>query len=131
MPQSEFITHLEPNEILVFGSNTAGRHGLGAALQARLQWGAELGVGEGFTGQCWAFPTLDGSNGQLSQLPIEAMQASRDRLYDACTQHADKIFLLTKVGCGLAGYPEELMRGLFANPPANLILPLDWCGQKY
>jgi hypothetical protein len=126
MPQADPIMVLEPNEIFVFGSNTAGRHGRGAALQARLQWGAKWGVGEGFTGQCWAFPTLDGSDGQLTQLPIHSMEASRDLLYTACNQHPDKIFLLTKVGCGLAGYPEEMMRGLFVNPPPNLILPQDW-----
>jgi hypothetical protein len=126
MPQADPIMQLEPNEVFVFGSNNKGKHSRGAALQARLQWGAKWGVGEGFTGQCWAFPTLDGSNGQLSQLPIGAMEASRDRLYDACRQHTHKIFLLTKVGCGLAGYPEELMQGLFVDPPSNLKLPLGW-----
>lgn len=126
MPQSDPIMQLEPNEIFIFGSNTAGKHGAGAALQARLSWGAKWGIGEGITGQCYAFPTLDGSNSQLTQLPIEALVASRDRLYSTCAQHTDKIFLLTKVGCGLAGYPEETMRGLFVDPPANLILPLDW-----
>lgn len=126
MPQADPIMQLEPNEVFVFGSNTGGRHGAGAALQARLQWGAKWGVGEGLTGQCYAFPTLDGTNAGLEKLPIEAMSASRDRLYDTCNQHTDKIFLLTKVGCGLAGYPEETMRGLFVNPPVNLILPLDW-----
>ncbi|CAB4131243.1 hypothetical protein UFOVP130_71 [uncultured Caudovirales phage] len=40
--------------------------------------------------------------------------------------HPGKRFLLTKVGCGIAGYPESTMRALFTNPPANLILPEDW-----
>ena len=126
MPQSDIIMSLEPNEIFVFGSNTEGRHGRGAALQARLTWGAKWGVGEGITGQCYAFPTLDGSDGMLTQLPIEAMEASRDRLYDCCRSNPDKTFLLTKVGCGIAGYQEQTMRDLFLNPPNNLLLPNDW-----
>jgi hypothetical protein len=123
MPQAAAITTLEPNEIFVFGSNTAGRHGAGAARQAREVWGAVLGVGEGVTGQCYAFPTLDD---QLNQRPIEAIEKSVQLLYSTCEQNADKTFLLTKVGCGLAGYSENTMKNLFTNTPANLILPLDW-----
>lgn len=126
MPQAENITKLDANEIFVFGSNTAGRHGRGAAKQALDQFGAVYGVGEGITGQCYAFPTLDGSNGTLTQLPMQAMQRSRDRLYDICTTLPELSFLLTKVGCGLAGYPEELMQSLFTDPPQNLVLPLGW-----
>lgn len=117
------ITKLEPNEVFVFGSNMAGRHGAGAALQAAQEWGAERGVGEGITGQCYAFPTL-GSH--LELIPAHWLEQSRDKLYEACMARPDKRFLLTKVGCGIAGYPESLMRGLFENPPSNLILPEDW-----
>ena len=117
------ISRLEPNEIFVFGSNTAGRHGAGAARQAHLQFGAELGCGEGLTGQSYAFPTLDAA---LRQLPRAALEQSRDRLYRTCTENPEKRFLLTKVGCGLAGYPEVFMQSFFGEPPANLILPKDW-----
>ena len=37
----ENITSLKPNEIFVFGSNTEGRHGLGAALTAKQKFGAK------------------------------------------------------------------------------------------
>jgi len=57
---------------------------------------------------------------------MKAMQRSRDRLYDICTTLPELSFLLTKVGCGLAGYPEELMQILFTDPPENLVLPLGW-----
>lgn len=117
------ITSLVPNEFFVFGSNLAGRHGAGAARQAFVQFGAVMGCGEGITGQCYAFPTLDWD---LRQLPIWRIEEARDRLYAACTENPQRRFLLTKVGCGLAGYPESLMRGLFAAPPENLILPEDW-----
>jgi hypothetical protein len=117
------ITKLQPNEVFVFGSNLAGRHGAGAARQAKLSFGAVWGVGEGLTGQSYAFPTLGPS---LGGLPMEALKVSRDLLYECCLANPDKRFLLTKVGCGLAGYREERMRALFACPPENLILPEDW-----
>lgn len=120
---SEYITKLEPNEIFVFGSNLAGRHGAGAALQARMQFGARWGKGEGITGRCYAFPTLDEN---LKQLPLERLEQARDRLYQTCWNNPDHRFLLSKVGCGLAGYPEEQMRALFSAPEPNLILPEDW-----
>ena len=37
------ITQLEPNQIFVFGSNTQGRHGKGAALTAKNKFGAVYG----------------------------------------------------------------------------------------
>ena len=51
---SDFITELKPNEIFVFGSNIGGFHGGGAARVAHKRFGAEWGVGEGITGQCYA-----------------------------------------------------------------------------
>jgi hypothetical protein len=123
MPQANLIIGLDPTEVFVFGSNTAGRHGAGAALQARMQWGAELGVGEGLTGQCYAFPTLDHD---LNQRSLDEITESVNKLYTVCEHNPDLTFLLTKVGCGLAGYPESVMQSLFQNHPNNLILPLDW-----
>ena len=117
------ITKLAPNEVFVFGSNLAGRHGAGAARQAFKQFGAVMGVGEGLRGQSYAFPTL---GRDLCQLPISRMEESRDQLYSVCADFPNKQFLLTKVGCGLAGHPEAIMRGLFTDAPANLILPEDW-----
>ena len=117
------ITHLEPDQIFVFGSNLAGIHGAGAAWQAHKNFGARYGTGEGLTGQCYAFPTLDGG---FHQLPMERLIEARDLLYQTASLRPEKQFLLTKVGCGLAGFAEETMRGLFMNPPENLILPEDW-----
>ena len=117
------ITELKPNEIFVFGSNLAGRHGAGAARQAREQFGAPMGVGEGLTGRSYAFPTLDEN---LNRRSMKDLRESRARLYFTCEENPELTFLLTKVGCGLAGYPEADMRALFVNAPANLILPEDW-----
>lgn len=132
-----YITELEPNEVIVFGSNTAGIHGAGAALQAYREFGAKYGCGEGLCGQSWAFPTLDKG---LRKVHMHELVASRDRLYAAAEEYSHLTFLLTKVGCGLAGFPEEEMRALFSRQeehpvgvimpykqrPANIILPEDW-----
>lgn len=56
----EFITSLQPNEVFVFGSNIRGMHGGGAAAIACRKFGAEWGIGEGLTGQCYALPTMEG-----------------------------------------------------------------------
>src|SRR3990167_3435276 len=103
------ITELKPNEIFVFGSNTAGRHGAGAALCARLDFGARYGIGEGLTGQCYALPTLGDHFRQRTE--VELIESIR-LFYQCCADNPDKVFLLTKVGCGLAGYTEEYMKYL-------------------
>ena len=78
------ITKLQSNERFVFGSNLAGRHGRGAALQARKQFGAEYGVGEGLTGQCYAFPTLDHKLRQLDEFDL--LYSIRSLIACACTR---------------------------------------------
>jgi hypothetical protein len=103
----------------------AGNHAGGAARQAKEQFGAEDGVGEGMTGQCYAFPTLDWN---FEKRTFAQLNVSRCLLYQICREHPDKQFLLTKVGCGIAGYNESDIRELFTNPkpPVNLVLPEDW-----
>lgn len=120
------ILSLAPNQIFVFGSNTRGAHGAGAALQAAKSFGAEYGVGEGLTGKAYAFPTLDDG---LHKRSFSELEKSRNELYRCCLAHPEKQFLLTKVGTGLAGLSETFMRSMFDNPPANLILPEDWRSQ--
>jgi hypothetical protein len=116
------ITSLKPNQIFVFGSNMWGRHDGGAAKQA-MEFGAEYGINEGLSGQTYAFPTLER---EYTKRGIKALQKSRDRLYATCKALPEKTFLLTKVGCGIAGYSEDEIRPLFINQPNNLILPEDW-----
>ena len=119
------ITELKPNEIFVFGSNTAGRHGAGAALCARLDFGARYGIGEGLTGQCYALPTLDAN---LQKRTREDLYESVRQFYLCAQRNPHLIFLLTKVGCGLAGYGEDFMKGLFESMPRlpNVRRPEGW-----
>lgn len=122
--------------IFVFGSNLAGRHGAGAALHARQHYGAEWGVGEGRTGLAYALPTKDH---HLKPLPLRAEGDSlgvwgidryvkRFVLY--AKEHPEDDFLVTRVGCGLAGYMDEDIAPLFREAGAmnlpNITLPPEW-----
>ena len=113
----DWITKLEPNEVFVFGSNLAGMHGGGAALLAYDKFGAEWGKGEGLQGQSYAIPTMQGG--------VETVKPYVLRFIDYAALHPDLIFLVTKIGCGIAGFREEEIAPLFASAVyyPNIILP--------
>lgn len=116
----EFIRDLEANEIFVFGSNLAGMHGGGAARMAYEVFGAEWGVGVGATGQCYAIPTMQGG--------VETIRPYVDEFIAYATQHPKQRFLVTRIGCGIAGFTDEEMAPLFreALTVANIALPKEW-----
>lgn len=117
------IKTLKSNQIFVFGSNMAGIHAGGAARQAQKDFGAKDGAGEGLWGRSYAFPTLKAN---FKKRLRRQLRESRDMLFACAAKHPDKEFLLTKVGCGIAGFNEKYIKSLFVNPPKNLILPLEW-----
>lgn len=119
-PSPERIAKLGKSEIFVFGSNLAGRHGKGAALQAKKLFGAVNGVGAGRQGQCYAIPTK-GRN--LEVLPLSHIEAHVDMFRVYAKFRHDLIFLVTEIGCGLAGYTPEQVAPLFRNMPENVRLP--------
>lgn len=110
----------------MFGSNTAGRHGAGAALLAYKKFGAMYGKGVGLFGQSYAFPTLDH---KLRPLLSVVLKAHVGLLYSVAISRPELTFLVTKVGCGLAGFPEKFMQDTFASggpTPNNVVLPEGW-----
>jgi hypothetical protein len=107
--------------IFVFGSNLAGRHGRGAALAARLQYGARYGTGVGYWGNSYAIPTKDR---QLCTLPLEDIREYVLNFLSFARWHPELQFRVTRVGCGLAGYTVEQMRPLFEGAPPNC--SFDW-----
>lgn len=116
----EFITELQPNEIFVFGSNIHGMHGGGAARIASMNFGAEWGIGEGLTGQCYALPTMEGGLDYI---------AGKVQNFLACAkEHPEMKFYVTKVACGIAGFTVEEIGPLFADaiPMENVILPREF-----
>lgn len=112
-----------PNTVFVFGSNLAGRHGKGAALEARDQWGAVPGVGQGRTGRCYALPTKDEA---LKPLSLERIRSEVMRFMLHAAEDQESDFLVTRVGCGLAGYTEEQIAPMFRPAPDNCNLPVGW-----
>lgn len=119
------ITSLPHNHIFVFGSNEAGRHGKGAAKTA-LQWGAKYGKGKGLYGRTYAIPTKDG-NIQILPKDFIADYVSEFKYFAA--DNYDLVFVVTKVGCGLAGYDAETIGPMFKGSSPNVILPFEF--EKY
>ena len=119
----ENIKSLKKGNIFVFGSNKAGRHGAGAAKLAKDKFEAEYGVGEGLTGRAYAFPTLDEN---FEKLDLKEIKKSVNKLNKCAKENSFKIFLLTKVGCGLAGYKEDEIKKLFSDMELNIIKPRGW-----
>ena len=109
---SENTQTLKSNEVFVFGSNLAGQHLGGAALLAKEKFGAELGVGEGMTGQCYALPTKDEN---IETLPIAEIHKVIEQLRETVGNNRDKFFIITAVGCGLAGYEAKDIAPMFEN----------------
>lgn len=107
----------------MFGSNEAGRHGAGAALFAKQRRGAAPGIGAGPSGQAYALPTKDCS---LRTLPLGRIRDGAARFLDYAATHADHVFVLTRVGCGLAGYRDEQIAPMFDGASSNVLLPGVW-----
>ena len=104
------ITRLEPNEVFVFGSNLGGRHGAGAARLAR-EWGAIWGQATGHQGRTYAIPTVDAS--VRNTLSLDEIRPYANEFIQYARDHPQLVFLLTDVGCGLAGLRAEEVAPLF------------------
>lgn len=111
------------NNVFVFGSNLAGRHGKGAAKFALDYCGAIRGYGSGIQGQSYAIPTKDEL---LRILPIDPIASFVRQFIHFAEQNQDKLFYVTRIGCGLAGYQDINIAPMFAKAPANCILPSMW-----
>jgi hypothetical protein len=109
--------------IFVFGSNLAGRHGRGAAFTAKKFWGAKNGVGEGLQGNAYGIPTKDRD---LKVLSLSQIRKSVRRFVEFTYQHPNKTFLITAIGCGLAGYSPSQIAPMFHGLPGNCVLPREF-----
>lgn len=116
------ITVLKPHEIFVFGSNQSGRHGAGAAKTA-LGWGAKWGQAEGIQGKTYGIPTKDFSVRRT--LSIKEIKPYVDRFVKFAEAHPQLKFLVTEIGCGLAGLDYKDVAPLFKDAVMlpNVVLP--------
>lgn len=109
-------------KVFVFGSNLAGRHGAGSALEA-LKHGAIYGRGFGRIGNSFAIPTKDKN---LKVLPLKQIEFYVETFKKHAQQKPDDIFECVAVGCGLAGYSPEQIGPLFKGCPNNVKLPREF-----
>lgn len=114
------IDELQPGEIFVFGSNLRGMHAGGAAYAAYRKFGAVMGQGVGLQGQSYAIPTMQGG--------VETIKPYVDDFIDFARQHPELTFLVTRIGCGIAGFRDEEIAPLFAEAHqlSNVVLPPNW-----
>lgn len=115
-----WIKELKENEVFVFGSNLGGFHGGGAARVALEQFGAVWGQGVGLQGQSYAIPTMHGG--------VDVIKPYVDEFIAFAREHRELKFLVTPIGCGIAGFTVEEMAPLFADAidDENIILPEDF-----
>jgi hypothetical protein len=106
--------------VFVFGSNLAGRHGKGAALEARRMHGAKYGQAVGLQGNSYAIPTKDE---HIRTLPLDRIKPYVDEFILFARGHPTWTFNVTAIGCGLAGYTPKDIAPMFALAPENCILP--------
>lgn len=115
-----WIQDLEEGQIFVFGSNEAGHHDGGAARIALEKFGAVYGQGRGQQGRSYAIPTMSGS--------IAAIAREVEEFIWFSDSHPDMTFLVTRIGCGIAGYTDEEIAPLFARAYSlpNVYLPAEF-----
>ena len=116
----ETIKTLRQNQIFVFGTNREGTQKGGAAGLAASRFHAAKGVKEGPTGFAYALPTRGYSLSELAKAVGRFEKYARD--------NTDKIFLVTAVGCGHAGFKVEQVAPLFLGCIAliNVMLPVSF-----
>ena len=114
---ADIINTLKENEIFVFGSNLEGMHGGGAARVAYNKFGAIWGQGVGLQGQSYAIPTMHGG--------VNVIKPYVDEFIDFAKSHTELKFLVTRIGCGIAGFTDEEIAPLFkeAIEIENIYLP--------
>ena len=122
----ERIDTLRDGQIFVFGSNEAGQHLGGAARAAVERFGAVFGQGSGLQGRSYAIPTLRLPGGDtVNRLPLQTIRGYVQEFIYFADAHPEMTFLVTRVGCGIAGFRDEDIAPLFAGAYSlpNVYLP--------
>lgn len=82
-----------------------------------MNFGAEWGVGVGLTGQSYAIPTMQGG--------VETIKPYVDEFINFAKNHQELKFLVTRIGCGIAGFKDAEIAPLFKESLTipNIYLP--------
>lgn len=113
----ERIDTLKDGEIFVFGSNVYGHHDGGAARVAVEKFGAVYGQSKGLQGRSYAIPTMN--------LSLDAIRQYIEEFIYFADAHPEMTFLVTRIGCGIAGFRDGDIAPLFARAYSlpNVYLP--------
>ena len=116
----DYVTELSEGDIFVFGSNLSGRHSGGAARAAFKKFGAIWGQGIGLQGQSYAIPTMQGG--------VDTIEPFVSSFIAYAKVHPEKRFLVTRIGCGIAGFKDRDIAPLFENAVTvdNICLPREF-----
>jgi len=121
------ITQLKPNEVFVFGSNPQGRHGKGAALIAKLKFGAKYGQARGLMGQSYGIVTKDLTKSTHPSVSTKDIKKEIAELYKFAILNPSTLFYVAYSGKGklLSGFTPQQMANLFAKAsdkiPNNIV----------
>jgi hypothetical protein len=79
-----------------------------------------MGQGVGQQGQSYAIPTMQGG--------VETIRPYVDEFIAFAKAHPELTFLVTRIGCGIAGFTDEEIAPLFskAHNITNIVLPEGW-----
>ena len=101
-----YIEDLKENEIFVFGSNLQGVYGVGLLYLLGV-FGAIWGQGVGLRGQSYGIPTMQGG--------VDTIKPYTDGFIAFAKEHTELNFLVTKIGCDIAGFKEKDIAPLFTD----------------
>ena len=114
---------MKQKQIFVFGSNLAGKHLAGAALEALLEHGAIEGRGTGLQGNSYAIPT---KNQYLQTLPLMTIDRFIKQFIKFATVENQFEYKVTQIGCGFAGIMPIEIAPLFRGAPINCLFDTAW-----
>jgi hypothetical protein len=109
--------------VFVFGSNLAGRHGAGSALEAVRRHGAINGYAIGPQGDSYAIPTKDEN---LNTLSLALIKSFVNDFIQYAREHPELQFKVVAIGCGLAGYKPHQIAPMFKGASDNVLLPREF-----
>ena len=123
----DIIDSLESNQVYVFTSNLIGYHSGETSLIALHRFGAIWGQAEGPQGQCYAIPV--DIRGEAIDNVSNYLKRHIRKFLEYAKEHQEKEFLVTKIGCGIAGFDEDFIASFFSEALQirNICLPKSFC----
>ena len=112
-------------DVFVFGSNRQGRHGAGAAKEAKEKYGAIYGQAEGRQGNSYAIVTKE-LRKNFPPVTLDEIGRSVLRFLGHARKKPDEVFQVTAIGTGLAGFKAEDVAPFFSGSPENVHLPKEF-----